>query len=116
MSTLGATKVLVDPMGFPRESAEGAVLGSYRYFGLKTSREPDVEIECADPTLTDAQKAEWFKGIVTAESQNIARRLGETPANYMTAEQFCNEVDVEFTGLENTQIFKYTYPWSLTHF
>lgn len=88
----------VDDMEDAKSAAEGAVLGSYKFQVFKNQEKqkkiPPIKLlegsECG---------ADWKKGTILAESQNLARILEETPANKMTPTIFCEKVKENCAGL-----------------
>lgn len=88
----------MDGLGDASAAAEGATLASYA-FDMKLKREcggddgaPRIE---AQPAASGVDRAAWERGAADAESQNLARRLADTPANYMTPQRFCEAVEAE---------------------
>lgn len=85
----GVNRILVEGMGFPEQAAEGCALALWRYQENK-SREKWKTIPTIE--LFDDPDAESFqRGLFKAESQNLARRLSDTPANQMTPLHFAQE-------------------------
>ncbi|MGV9849399.1 leucyl aminopeptidase [Streptomyces sp. NPDC003442] len=65
--------------------AEGTVLGSYRYDGLRTPKPAVQSVTVAGPTEA---KGAVRAAVITAESVNWARDLGNTPAGRLTPAMF----------------------------
>jgi len=85
----GVDRILVEGMGFPEQAAEGSALALWRYqenkMREKQKKTPTLE-------LYDDPDSEGFqRGLFKAESQNLARRLSDTPANQMTPLHFAQE-------------------------
>ncbi|XP_017868891.1 PREDICTED: cytosol aminopeptidase [Drosophila arizonae] len=82
----GASHVAVDGMEYPEQAAEGAAMAVWRYnANMRKSRRIEVpKVELYGSADVDA----WTRGLFKAESQNLARRLSETPANQMTPSTF----------------------------
>ncbi|XP_064543187.1 cytosol aminopeptidase-like [Drosophila montana] len=80
------TEVHVDGMDFPEQAAEGAALAVWRYNAnkRKKNRLPTPKLHMYGKGDHDA----WVRGLFKAESQNLARRLSDTPANQMTPSIF----------------------------
>lgn len=79
-------EVFVDGMDFPEQAAEGAALAVWRYNAnkRKKNRTPTPKLHLYGKGDHDA----WVRGLFKAESQNLARRLTDTPANQMTPSIF----------------------------
>lgn len=81
----GMTHIEVEDMGDAESAAEGAILSSWIFNEYKTKTKdtpvPPI-ISLYDQSKT--AKKEWEKGAIKATSQNIARKLMDTPANRMT--------------------------------
>lgn len=82
----GVAVVHVDGMDHTEEAAEGAALGVWRYNAnlSKQNRMLIPKLELFGSTDVDA----WTRGLFKAESQNLARRLTDTPANQMSPSIF----------------------------
>ncbi|XP_060656113.1 cytosol aminopeptidase-like [Drosophila nasuta] len=78
----GCKIVYVDGMEYPEQAAEGAALAVWRYNTnkLKNKRHSIPKVELYGTEGVDA----WTRGLFKAESQNLARRLSDTPSNHMT--------------------------------
>ncbi|XP_030383836.1 cytosol aminopeptidase [Scaptodrosophila lebanonensis] len=79
-------EVHVDGMDYPEQAAEGAALAVWRYNANKRKkyRLPTPKLDMYGSGDHDA----WVRGLFKAESQNLARRLSDTPANQMTPSIF----------------------------
>lgn len=78
--------VMVDGMEYPEQAAEGAALAVWRYSVNKRKKS-----RIATPKLDMYGKGDhdaWVRGLFKAESQNLARRLSDTPGNQMTPSIF----------------------------
>ncbi|CAH1374058.1 hypothetical protein MTP99_015434 [Tenebrio molitor] len=85
----GVDRILVEGMGFPEQAAEGSALALWRYQENKMR-----ENQKKTPTLElfdDPDGESFQRGLFKAESQNLARRLSDTPANQMTPLHFAQE-------------------------
>lgn len=82
----GAQNVFVDSMEYPEQAAEGAAMAVWRYNANKRKnyRTHVPKLEMYGSADVDA----WTRGLFKAESQNLARRLSDTPANQMTPSIF----------------------------
>ncbi|XP_017097388.2 cytosol aminopeptidase [Drosophila bipectinata] len=76
----------VDGMDYPEQAAEGAAMAVWRYNvnKRKSDRVTIPKLELYGSSDQDA----WTRGLFKAESQNLARRLADTPANQMTPSIF----------------------------
>ncbi|XP_017077502.1 cytosol aminopeptidase [Drosophila eugracilis] len=82
----GMYEVHVDAMDYPEQAAEGAALAVWRYNANKRKKN-----RIQTPKLDMYGKGDrdaWVRGLFKAESQNLARRLSDTPANMMTPSIF----------------------------
>ncbi|ALC41676.1 loopin-1, partial [Drosophila busckii] len=79
-------EVHVDAMDYAEQAAEGAALAVWRYNAnkRKKNRMPTPKLSMYGKGDHDA----WVRGLFKAESQNLARRLTDTPANQMTPSIF----------------------------
>lgn len=82
--------IAIDTLGNTQGAAEGAVLGSwgfnrYRTFGER-SKKPPIKFQ---PIKSSS---DWDMGVLTAEAQNHARDLMETPANLLTPKIFGEKI------------------------
>lgn len=85
----GVDRVLVEGMGHPEQAAEGCALALWRYQKNK-SREKRKTIPTIE-LFDDGDSESFQRGLFKAESQNLARRLSDTPANLMTPLHFAQE-------------------------
>lgn len=89
LKQVGMTQIELDDMSDAESAAEGATLASWKFNEYKTKKEDSPEPKIA--LYTESQeKCKWDRGLIKAESQNLARRLMETPANKMTPTIFAN--------------------------
>lgn len=89
LKSQGVNRILIEGLGYPEQAAEGSALALWRYQENK-SRENWKVI----PTLElfdDPDGDSFQRGLFKAESQNLARRLSDTPANQMTPLHFAQE-------------------------
>lgn len=89
LKSQGVNRVLIEGLGYPEQAAEGSALALWRYQENK-SRENWKVI----PTLElfdDPDGDSFQRGLFKAESQNLARRLSDTPGNQMTPLHFAQE-------------------------
>lgn len=85
----GVTRILVEGLGHPEQAAEGCALALWRYQENRAKEKwrPIPTIELFDEPDSDS----FQRGLFKAESQNLARRLSDTPANQMTPLHFAQE-------------------------
>uniref|UniRef100_A0A023F9A5 Cytosol aminopeptidase n=2 Tax=Triatoma infestans TaxID=30076 RepID=A0A023F9A5_TRIIF len=86
LNEIGIGVILVDAFSNAAAAAEGSTLAIWRYQDLKKQ-----ENRCTESTVDlyeDPDTEGWTRGRVRAESQNVARKLEETPANHMTPMKF----------------------------
>ncbi|KAH8237110.1 hypothetical protein KR038_004261 [Drosophila bunnanda] len=82
----GCTEVFVDSMEYPEQAAEGSALAIWR--AVNNVRRRD-RIQIPKLHLYDSPDVDaWTRGLFKAESQNLARRLTDAPANQMTPTVF----------------------------
>lgn len=82
----GCTHIMVDPMEYTEQAAEGSALSVWLHQENKT-----LANRCIIPKFEvfESSDAEaWSRGIIKGEAQNLARRLSDTPANQMTPTDF----------------------------
>lgn len=89
LQELEVNHVEVDDCGDATSAAEGAVLGLFSYDQLKSKKKTKVTPQLHGSADLDA----WKKGVVYAESQNLARFLMEAPANHITPTVFANTIE-----------------------
>ncbi|XP_033253049.1 cytosol aminopeptidase-like [Drosophila miranda] len=106
----GCTDVFVKSMEYAEQAAEGSALAVWRYNTNKRRRDRTLipKLELYDSPDSDA----WMRGLFKAESQNLARRLADTPANQMTPTIFAQStvdalcpcgVSVEVRSMDRVQ-------------
>ncbi|KIM38237.1 hypothetical protein M413DRAFT_447983 [Hebeloma cylindrosporum] len=113
----GVKDVAVDASVDPHAAAVAAHLALYN-FTLKTSPPSAFNPSLKEPipaklSFTPLQASkEWDRGVIYAESQNLARTLMELPANMMTPTAFTERVQKEFEGVPNVEIFVRDEAWA----
>nr|GAT48665.1 leucine aminopeptidase [Mycena chlorophos] len=101
-------EVLVDGEADPHAAAVAAHLAAYR-FTLKTSGPKRVE---ASAIKALESSAEWDRGVVYGEAQNLARTLMELPSNMLTPTLFAEWIQQEFAGLADTTVWVRDEEWA----
>lgn len=85
----GVGRILIEGLGYPEQAAEGSALALWRY-QENLARESWRVVPTLE--LFDEPDGDSFqRGLFKAESQNLARRLCDTPANLMTPLHFAQE-------------------------
>lgn len=106
-------EIVVDPCGDPEASAEGANLALWNYDELKSEKYKKKVVKVSVLDGGDASVLEGFKrGELLAKSQNICRRLAETPANYMTPTIFGKAVEQLFKDFPNVKVTVHDQEWA----
>ncbi|CAG8698018.1 4503_t:CDS:2 [Dentiscutata erythropus] len=115
---LDVKHVGVDVMFHEHGAAEGATLGLYRFDSLKSIKShkapPKISPIGSTSTNTDGNLC-WNTGLIYAEAQNHARKLAETPANYMTPTNFANTVKSFLEDLSKVEVFIHDKEWATKH-
>ncbi|KAJ8336332.1 hypothetical protein SKAU_G00396750 [Synaphobranchus kaupii] len=93
LQDLELREVEVDPCGDPQAAAEGAVLGLFQYDEFKQKKKTAVKTQLHGSSNT----ADWEKGVLYGEGQNLARRLMEAPANHVTPTYFADVIQQELS-------------------
>ncbi|PVU97321.1 hypothetical protein BB561_000644 [Smittium simulii] len=114
------TDIKVDILSNPQAAAEGAYLSIYKYDATKNDKNTPVSlfpysVQTNDGFLSDCELTAWNVGKVFAESQNWARTLATTPANFMTPTIFGNEVLRELSQFDNVQVNLHDRAWAAQH-
>lgn len=85
-------EILVDDCHDAQAAAEGGTLGLYYYDDLKSQKNKKRKVKLTLWNANETTTADWERGIIIADGQNLARHLAETPANLMTPTIFCDTV------------------------
>ncbi|BET01986.1 manganese ion Hypothetical protein [Nesidiocoris tenuis] len=83
----GIPNIAIEEFTNAEAAAEGAALGVWRYQEWKNTE--DRATVAAIDLYGSEERDAWIRGIVKAESQNMARELEEVPANLMTPTILC---------------------------
>ncbi|EDV96930.1 cytosol aminopeptidase [Drosophila grimshawi] len=86
LQTVNCSEISVDSMDYAEQAAEGAALAIWQY-----TEKLSVKYRPVMPKLDMYDSADmdgWMRGMCKAESQNLARRLSDAPANCMTPTLF----------------------------
>jgi len=100
-SELKAEEVHIETFGDGEASAEGATLANWKYDQFKSDKKPLPKVGCL---VRGGEEGEgdgegWNRGEILGNSQNLARRLMEAPASFLTPTQFCEEARQALAGL-----------------
>ncbi|KAG9309122.1 leucine aminopeptidase [Chiua virens] len=113
----GISEAIVDTSADPHAAAVAAHLAMYD-FTLKTSPpspfdprkiEPAPEKPKISPIV---KSADWDRGVVYANAQNLARTLMELPANIMTPTAFTERAREAFKGIANVEVIVRDEAWA----
>ncbi|TFK21630.1 leucine aminopeptidase [Coprinopsis marcescibilis] len=113
----GVKEVAVDASADPHAAAVAANLALYK-FTLKTFPQSAFDPNLKEPLPPKIQfspieaSKDWDRGVIYAESQNLARTLMEYPANMMTPTIFTERVKKEFAGIPNVEIIVRDEAWA----
>ncbi|KAG8306625.1 bleomycin hydrolase [Homalodisca vitripennis] len=107
------TEIWVEGLGNPEAAAEGATLGLWLYQENKkqANQKKMPLVHCLE--LGENQDP-WCCGIVKAESQNLARRLSDTPANLMTPTIFAKNAAEALTS-HGVEVIAHDANWAQDH-
>ncbi|CAH1958634.1 unnamed protein product [Acanthoscelides obtectus] len=94
LDAAGIKQIKVEDFCDPESSAEGSVLGTWKFQEYKSKKEPFPEVQ-----LYQGDETSWQKGAAKAEAQNLARRLADTPSNLLTPTIFADEAHKILTPL-----------------
>ena len=98
---LKAGEVHIETFGDGEAAAEGATLANWKYDQFKSDKKPLPKVGClvrgGDEGEGDGEG--WKRGEVLGNAQNLARRLMEAPASFLTPTQFCEEAKQALEGL-----------------
>lgn len=81
----GIEEIMVENFGDSEAAAEGAQLGIWQY---QENKNDDDKRNEAKIDLFEGNREQWDRGILKADSQNIARCLCEIPGNILTPLKF----------------------------
>lgn len=87
------SKIYIDDFENTKDVSIGAHLGGFKFTKIG-KKDQIVEFEHEQPN------EEWETGKIYAEAQNLAKRLAETPANYMTPTKFCQEISTLYQDVK----------------
>lgn len=91
MDSVGIKNIEVESFGDAEHAAQGSILGTWKFQEYKTKKDslPKIQLYKPDEKLCES----WSKGVIKAEAQNLARKLTDTPSNYLTPTIFANEAE-----------------------
>jgi leucyl aminopeptidase len=107
-----AKKIAVEVLnGNGHATAEGTLLGLYRFDELRSSRRKQIT-EVNFVTVESDQQNQLNTGIVYARSQNTTRKLAELPANHATPTFFCQQATKLFANIANVKVIEHDVAWA----
>ncbi|XP_060656172.1 cytosol aminopeptidase-like [Drosophila nasuta] len=86
LQLIGCTQVSIDSMDYAEQAAEGATLAIWRHMEMLSKEYRRVVPKLELYGSSDVEG--WTRGAFKADSQNLARRLSDAPANCMTPTLF----------------------------
>nr|VZI20840.1 unnamed protein product [Spirometra erinaceieuropaei] len=123
----GISEIFVDPLTNAEAVSEAAHLAAFRFDELKNhcKQLPKPTISCFtahldnDPDGFSAKEqllASWNRGRILAQSQNLARRWMEMPANLMSPKTFAYSIQetlgkIPSNGDTTTRVTVYDHDW-----
>lgn len=109
---LGLKKIAIEGLnGDAKSTAEGVVLGLYRFDELKTIDVDKLKTLDEITYVGDAEE-EWIEGIELATGENHARRLAELPSNYATPTYVSEHAKELLKNIENTEVEIHDEKWA----
>lgn len=81
----------MEALGDAEAAAEGSLLRTWKYQKFRTKQSDIPTVNFYNPNDTK-EKCLWQQGEIKANAQNFARRLADTPANFMTPSIFAENV------------------------
>ena len=106
------TSIAIQGLGNPKAVAEGLSLGLYSFDELKEKQDNDKNISKVILSGSEDEFIYWSDGLIVAESQNKARRLGELPANIATPSYFVSEAEKYFADFDTVTVTGYDEQWA----
>ncbi|XP_019864648.1 cytosol aminopeptidase-like [Aethina tumida] len=93
----GIKNITVESFGDAESAAEGGILSSWKYQGLKSKKDDLPTVDWFEPS--EADLCGFQRGSIKGEAQNLARRLADTPSNLLTPSIFADEAASILTPL-----------------
>ncbi|XP_044760539.1 cytosol aminopeptidase-like [Coccinella septempunctata] len=109
LKNAGVKNISVESLGDAEASAEGSVLGTWKFQEYKTKKDdiPKVNLVLED----ESEYEKWNRGVIKADAQNLARKLADTPSNLLTPTIFSQQI-VEVLRSENITIEVHDQEWA----
>lgn len=109
MDAAGIKKIEVESFCDAESTAEGSILGTWKFQEYKTKKDilPEVQQFSAEKEACD----KWQRGTIKAEAQNIARKLADTPSNLLTPTIFAEQVQ-NILGSVGVNVKVYEKEWA----
>ncbi|MHA2089929.1 MAG: leucyl aminopeptidase [Candidatus Kariarchaeaceae archaeon] len=111
---LGAKKVAIEGFnGDGQSTAEGALLGLYRFDELMTQKLDEKKSLDELYFVGDSHEIEtWNRGVIIAKAENKARRIAELPSNIATPTYITELAKKLISGIDNTEIIIRDETWA----
>lgn len=111
---LGVKKIVVEALNDDAQAtAEGVILGQYRFDELKTVNLDKLKtLDTVIFTSSEDMKGSFEYGINVAKAQNHARRLAELPSNYATPTYVAEHAKEILSKFENVEVFIHEEKWA----
>lgn len=90
LDSAGIKKIEIENFCDPESTAEGSLLGIWKFQEYKTQKDILPEVQLYSPDKENCDK--WLKGAAKAEAQNLARKLADTPSNLLTPTIFAEQI------------------------
>ncbi len=109
---LGVKNIAIEALnGDAMSTAEGVILGLYRFDELKTMDLDKLKTVDQITFVGNDEKA-WNKGINVATGENHARRLAELPSNYATPTYVAEHAAELLKEFDNTKVEIHDEKWA----
>lgn len=83
----------------------------WKFQDYKTKKDPQPNINFCNICDVKDDAENWSKGVIQAEAQNFARKLADTPANYMTPTIFAEQTK-NMLECVNVKVNVYDQDWA----
>ncbi|XP_022903547.1 cytosol aminopeptidase-like isoform X2 [Onthophagus taurus] len=110
LNSMGIHDITFESFGDAETSAEGSLLSSWKFQGVRTKKDPLPTVNLLEVPGLQEQSL-WYLGSIKAQSQNFARFLSDTPSNLMTPSIFCQNVEEALKNL-NIKIEIHDKKWA----
>jgi len=98
--------VLIDNCNLPAAAAEGALLSARKFDTFKSKKSSEeINVSLLElQNIGESLKAEWKYGMISADSQNFAATLMDTPANYLYPVLFAEAIQERFAQSSDVEV------------